>query len=84
MQVKWSGPRESRLGKGQESLGAGEEVRVRRVKAQERSGEFRGQGKWSGPRESRLRKRKESLGGTGSRNREKSGEEGLQESSGIR
>ncbi len=43
------------------------EVRVRRVKTQERSGEFRGQGKWSVPGESRLRKGQESLGGRGSR-----------------
>ncbi len=76
MQVKWSGPRESRLGKGQESLGAGEEVRVRRVKAQERSGEFRGQGKWSGPKESRLRE--------GSGEFRGAGKEGIQERSGVR
>ncbi len=35
---------------------------ARRVKAQERSGEFRGQGKWSGPGESRLRNGQECLG----------------------
>jgi hypothetical protein len=55
---KWFG--ESRLRKGQESLGGRGSGQGPESQG---SGEFRGQGKWSGPGEPRLRNSQENLGG---------------------